>query len=87
MTRNPRRLRELGRRVSEWRISMRVIMLAGVLAAALSGSPALAQHVHHNFCLKTGSAQECAYDSFAQCEAAKRGSADSCVQNSPTQNH
>jgi hypothetical protein len=39
------------------------------------------------FCLKTGSAQECAYDSFAQCEAAKRGGADSCVQNSPPQNH
>jgi hypothetical protein len=68
---------------------MRVIMVAGVLAAALSGSGALAQgsYVHHNFCLKTGSAQECAYDSFAQCEAAKRGNADSCVQNSAPQNH
>ena len=87
MTRNLPRLRALGRRVSEWTILMSFIMVAGVLAAALSGSPALAQHVHHNFCLKTGSAQECAYDSFAQCEAAKRGNADSCVQNSPTQNH
>ena len=66
---------------------MRFIMVAGVLAAAMSGSPAFAQHVHHTFCLKTGSAQECAYDSFAQCEAAKRGNADSCVQNSPPQNH
>ena len=59
---------------------MRFIMVAGVLAAALSGSPAFAQHVHHNFCLKTGSAQECAYDSFAQCEAAKRGNADSACR-------
>jgi hypothetical protein len=70
---------------------MRVIMVAGmfagVLAAALSGSPALAQHVHHNFCLRTGSAQECAYDTFMQCEASKRGNADFCVQNSPPQNH
>jgi hypothetical protein len=71
---------------------MRAIMIAAVLAAtAITGSSAFAQapgdHVHHNFCLKTGSAQECAYDSMAQCEAAKRGSADSCVKNSPTQNH
>ena len=70
---------------------MRAIALATVLAAGLAGGSALAQtpggHVHHNFCLKTGSAQECAYDSFAQCEAAKRGNADSCVQNSPPQNH
>jgi hypothetical protein len=66
---------------------MRFIMVAGVLAAALSGAPAFAQHVHHNFCLKTGSAQECAYNSFEQCQAAKRGNADFCVQNSPPQNH
>jgi hypothetical protein len=71
---------------------MRAIMIAAVLAAgAITGSSAFAQapgdHVHHNFCLKTGSGQECAYDSFAQCKAAKRGANDSCVQNSPTQNH
>jgi hypothetical protein len=30
----------------------------------------------------TGSGQECAYDSMAQREAAKRGSADTCVANS-----
>jgi Protein of unknown function (DUF3551) len=69
---------------------MRVIMIAAVLAAgAFTGSNAFAQgdHVHHAFCLKTGSGQECAYDSMAQCEAAKRGSADSCMANSPTQNH
>jgi hypothetical protein len=44
-------------------------------------------YVHHNFCLKTGSGQDCAYDSMAQCEAAKRGNADFCVQNEPPINH
>jgi len=69
---------------------MRAIMLAGVLAAAaFAGGSALAQgsYVHHNFCLKTGSGQDCAYDSMAQCQAAKRGNADTCVPNSPPQNH
>ena len=46
---------------------MRAIMIATVLAAgAITGSSAFAQapsdHVHHNFCLKTGSGQECAYE-------------------------
>ena len=67
-------------------------MIEAVLAAGtFAGSGAFAQspgtHVHHNFCLKTGSGQECAYDTMAQCEAAKRGGADSCMPNSPTQNH
>jgi Protein of unknown function (DUF3551) len=71
---------------------MRAIMFAAVLAAgAFAGSTAFAQtpgdHVHHAFCLKAGSGLECAYDSFAQCEAAKRGANDSCMPNSPTQNH
>jgi hypothetical protein len=68
---------------------MRYIALATFVAAALASPAAFAQgdHVHHNFCLKAGSGMECAYDSFAQCEAAKRGANDSCVQNSPTQNH
>jgi len=68
---------------------MRVIALATLLAATFAGSSAFAQgsYVHHTFCLKTGSGQECAYDSMAQCEAAKRGGADSCVPNSPPQNH
>ena len=69
--------------------TMRVIVLATLLTAAL-GSSAFAQkgdYRHHAFCLKTGSAQECAYDSFAQCEAAKRGSADTCMQNSAPQDH
>ena len=68
---------------------MRAIAIATFLIGTLAAPSAFAQgdHVHHTFCLKTGSAQECAYDSFAQCEAAKRGNADSCVQNSPPQNH
>ncbi len=42
---------------------MRAIIIATVLAAgAITGSSAFAQapndHVHHNFCLKTGSGQE-----------------------------
>jgi hypothetical protein len=68
---------------------MRVIVLATLFAAALGGS-AFAQkgdYRHHGFCLKTGSAQECAYDSFAQCEAAKNSPADSCVANSAPQDH
>jgi hypothetical protein len=63
---------------------MRAIMMAGVIAAsALAMSSAFAQGIYqpHAFCLKTGSAQQCAYDSMAQCEAAKRGNADSCVAN------
>jgi hypothetical protein len=68
---------------------MRVIAFATLLAATLGSPSAFAQgdYVHHKFCLKTGSAQECAYDSFAQCEAAKRGAGDSCVQNSAPQEH
>jgi len=68
---------------------MRAIALGTLLAASLAGGSAFAQgdYVHHNFCLKTGSATECAYDSMAQCEAAKHGSADSCAPNSAPQNH
>jgi hypothetical protein len=68
---------------------MRIILAIGALATALAGSPAFAQntYVHHNFCLKTGSGQDCAYDSMEQCEAAKRGGADFCVQNGPPINH
>jgi hypothetical protein len=64
-------------------------LATSLLAAVFATSSAFAQgsYVHHNFCLKTGSAQECAYDTFAQCEAAKRGGADSCVANSLPQNH
>jgi hypothetical protein len=67
---------------------MRIILAAAALAAAF-GSSASAQstYQHHNFCLKTASGQECAYDSMTQCEAAKRGEADFCMQNSAPINH
>jgi hypothetical protein len=81
--------RELLCRVRTMETTMRLIMAAAFLTAAFAASSAFAQgsYVHHSFCLKTGSAQECAYDTFEQCEAAKRGGADSCVPNSPPQNH
>ena len=68
---------------------IRAIALGTLLAASLSGSSAFAQgsYVHHNFCLRSGSAQECAYDSFAQCEASKRDNTDTCVPNSAPQDH
>jgi hypothetical protein len=69
---------------------MRLIMLAGVLtAAAFAGSSAQAQsgYEHHAYCLMTGSAQECAYDTMAKCEASKRGSGDFCEQNTAPINH
>jgi hypothetical protein len=67
---------------------MRVILVAAALAASF-GSSAFAQstYVHHNFCLKTSSGQECAYDTMAQCEAAKHGNTDFCMQNSAPINH
>lgn len=68
---------------------MRMILAVTLLTAAFSGSSAIAQsgYVHHNFCLKTGADQDCAYDTMAQCEAAKRGNTDFCVQNSAPINH
>jgi hypothetical protein len=69
---------------------MRLIMSAMLLTAVFGGgSSAFAQtrYVHHNFCLKTGSASECAYETMAQCEAAKRGSGDFCEPNSAPMDH
>jgi hypothetical protein len=66
------------------------ILSLSLLAAGLAAPSAVAQtgdYVHHNFCLRTGPSLECAYDSFAECEAAKRGNADSCVPNGPPENH
>ncbi len=69
---------------------MRLLMIATMFGAAMAGTNAFAQggsHTHHNFCLLTGSSKECAYDTMAQCEAAKHGNRDSCQPNSGPQNH
>jgi hypothetical protein len=79
------------------RFSMRYLMSAALVTAALGGvlgssfgaAPAFAQsgYVHHNFCLLTGPARECAYQTFEQCLAAKRGNADFCEPNGAPLNH
>ncbi len=68
---------------------IRTIALGTLFAASLFGSNAFAQgsYQHHTICLQTGSSRECAYDSMAQCEAAKHGNRDTCVRNSAPQNH
>ena len=68
---------------------LRLIAASALLAATLAGSQAFAQgsYMHHTFCLQKGSTSECAYDSMAQCEAAKSSNTDTCSQNSPPQNH
>ena len=75
---------------------MRLMMSAVFLSAALAAfgsSNASAQsgragdYSHHNFCLLTGPARECAYETFEQCLAAKRGNADFCEPNDEPLNH
>jgi len=69
------------------------IMSAALLSVAFDGafgaSSAVAQsgYVHHNFCLLTGPARECAYQTMEQCLAAKRGNADFCEPNGVPLNH
>jgi hypothetical protein len=68
---------------------IRLIAAGTLLAASLAGSNAFAQgsYQHHTFCLQKGSTTECAYDSMAQCEAAKSSNSDTCNPNSAPQNH
>jgi hypothetical protein len=68
---------------------IRLIAAATLLAASLAGSQAFAQgsYVHHAFCLQRGAGVECAYDSMAQCEAARNGNTETCTPNSAPQNH
>ncbi len=72
---------------------MRLLISAILFGAAFGGafgvSPAAAQsdYVHHNFCLLTGTARECAYQTMEQCLAAKRGNADFCEPNGAPLNH
>ena len=74
---------------------MRVFTSAILIATAFGAlggfgaTPALAQsgYVHHNFCLLTGPARECAYETMDQCLSAKRGNADFCEPNGAPLNH
>jgi hypothetical protein len=68
---------------------IRLIAAGTLLAASLAGSNAFAQgsYMHHTFCLQKGSSTECAYDSMAQCEAAKSDNTETCAPNSAPQNH
>ena len=71
---------------------MRLMMSAVFLSAALaafgsSNASAQSGYVHHNFCLLTGPARDCAYETFDQCQAAKRGNADFCEPNGMPLNH
>jgi hypothetical protein len=62
---------------------MLAILLATAFGGAFAASSASAQGraVHYNFCLMTDEAQECAYQTMAQCLASKRGNADFCEPN------
>jgi hypothetical protein len=64
------------------------LIAAGTLLAAL-GSTAFAQgsYTHHAFCLQKGGGPECAFDTMAQCQAAKSDNTQTCVPNSAPQNH
>lgn len=75
--------------MSAMETTMRLIAIAGILAAL--GSSAFAQtssYSHHAFCLiKGASDKECAFDTMQQCLAAKTGNTDTCQPNSMPQNH
>ncbi|MFZ1924430.1 MAG: DUF3551 domain-containing protein [Xanthobacteraceae bacterium] len=68
---------------------MRAIVVAAALAGALLsmvfpalGAAAFAQSsAAYPYCLMTGPAQSCGYNSMAQCLASKRGNADFCEPN------
>jgi hypothetical protein len=90
--RNLPRCAGLSRQVSGTETIMRYIASAALLAATLAASSAFAQapqgdYRHHNFCLKTGSSTECAFDSMQQCLAAKHAEADTCEPNGPPISH
>jgi hypothetical protein len=68
---------------------MSAFLVAAAFAGAFGASSASAQsgYVHHNFCLLTDDAHECAYETMAQCLEAKRGNADFCEPNGAPLNH
>ncbi len=59
------------------------LLAAGLLAATFGRSSAQAQSTttSYRYCLLTDEAQVCAYNSVAQCMAARRGNADFCEPN------
>lgn len=58
------------------------LLVAALAATGLAASSARAQSSSaYAFCLMTGPAQECAYNSMAQCMASRRGNADFCEPN------
>jgi hypothetical protein len=61
------------------------VLLGG--AFGVSNVQAQSGYVHHNFCLLTGPARECAYQTMEQCLASKRGNADFCEPNGAPLNH
>jgi Protein of unknown function (DUF3551) len=70
---------------------MRVNMSLGMLLIGLlASSSAFAQgdYVHHKWCLRTGGGgEECAYQTLAQCKAAKSGDDQSCFRNTAPTHH
>ena len=64
---------------------MRAFIVAATLSSAVLSAlcaPALAQSpTAYAYCLMTGPAQDCGYNSMAQCLASKRGNADFCEPN------
>lgn len=61
--------------------------LGCLLAAATTAPGAFAQggYQHHDWCLLAGHGKTCAYETLAQCQAAKAGSGR-CVRNTQTLN-
>lgn len=64
------------------------IAFACLLSIQATAPAAFAQgsFQHHGWCLSAGSGKVCAYETLAQCKAAKAGSAGRCVRNTPTSN-
>jgi hypothetical protein len=64
---------------------MRAIIAATALSGALLSMPAVPAFAQSSaaypYCLMTGPAQDCTYNSMAQCQASKRGNADFCEPN------
>ena len=63
------------------------LMIGGTAGNVVSSASAQSGYVHHNFCLLTGPARECAYETMQQCLSAKRGNADFCEPNGTPLNH